>query len=361
MSSKINKLDQKFMNLAISIAKQRIGLTGNNPSVGCVVVKKNEIISFGQTGLGGVPHAESDAIDNSKINVEGSTLYSTLEPCCHYGKTPPCTSKIIKSKIKRVVYGVKDIDSRVMNKSYKIFKKNKIIVKKNILKNKIKNMYRSYFHIKKSNIPYISGKIAITNNNLYKTNKKYITNFHSLNLSHLLRYYNQGILVSSKTVNSDNPKLNCRINGLEKFSPVRIILDKNLNIKKNSNIFNTSKEHKTIVFYNKKNINFSILKAAGIKLYHCPINNNKMDIMHILKKIKLLGINYLLVEGGKQLTETFLKMNLFNEFFLFKNNKKETIKNINRDYILNININSFFKKKYRIDTYLDKDQVIKYY
>ena len=86
-----------------------------------------------------------------------------------------------------------------------------------------------------------------------------------------------------------------------------------------------------------------------------------MDIMHILKKIKLLGINYLLVEGGKQLTETFLKMNLFNEFFLFKNNKKETIKNINRDYILNININSFFKKKYRIDTYLDKDQVIKYY
>ena len=86
-----------------------------------------------------------------------------------------------------------------------------------------------------------------------------------------------------------------------------------------------------------------------------------MDIMHILKKIKLLGINYLLVEGGKQLTETFLKMNLFNEFFLFKNNKNGPIKNVNRDYILNININSFFKNKYKVNTYLDNDHVIKYY
>ena len=100
MLSKANRINKKFMEIALSLAEERIGLTGTNPSVGCVIVKDNKIISYGQTGFGGVPHAESNAIENATDDVKGSTLYSTLEPCCHYGRTPPCTKKIINSKIK---------------------------------------------------------------------------------------------------------------------------------------------------------------------------------------------------------------------------------------------------------------------
>ena len=102
MSLKTNKFNNRMMSFAISLAEQRIGLTGENPSVGCVIVKNNKIISFGQTGLGGTPHAEVDAINKAEESLKNSSIYITLEPCCHYGKTPPCTKKIIQSKIKKV-------------------------------------------------------------------------------------------------------------------------------------------------------------------------------------------------------------------------------------------------------------------
>ncbi len=117
--------DKKYINLAINLAKDRIGLTGTNPSVGCVIVKNNRIISIGQTGFGGTPHAEVNAINNASETVKDSTLYVSLEPCSHYGKTKPCTNKIIKSKIKKVVYSVDDIDTRSSGKSYSILKKKK--------------------------------------------------------------------------------------------------------------------------------------------------------------------------------------------------------------------------------------------
>ena len=106
MLLRTNKFNNKIMSLAISLAEQRIGLTGENPSVGCVIVKNNKIISFGQTGLGGKPHAEVDAINRAKESLKNSSIYITLEPCSHYGKTPPCTKEIIKSKIKKVYYGI---------------------------------------------------------------------------------------------------------------------------------------------------------------------------------------------------------------------------------------------------------------
>ena len=133
MLSKTNR-NKKYMDLAISMASDRIGLTGSNPSVACVIVKNNKIISTGQTGIGGVPHAEADAINNSSEKVNGSILYVTLEPCSHYAKTPPCTKLIINSKIKKVFYSVNDIDTRSAGKSEEIFKNNKISCQKFLLK-----------------------------------------------------------------------------------------------------------------------------------------------------------------------------------------------------------------------------------
>ena len=142
MSTKKDKFSNKdkiFMELALNLAKARHGLTGINPSVGCVIVKNNEILSIGQTGFKGTPHAEFNAIKNSNENLEGSKMYVTLEPCSHYGKTPPCTNIIIKNKIKEVVYAVEDIDKKVKGKTLKILQSKDILVKKIYLKMKLIN------------------------------------------------------------------------------------------------------------------------------------------------------------------------------------------------------------------------------
>ena len=247
--------NKKYMRLALNLASQNSGLTGSNPSVGSVIVKNNEIISVGITSLGGRPHSETNAIKNCKHNLKNSTLYVSLEPCNHYGKTPPCTNLIIKSGIKKVYYAIDDVDPRTSNKSFNIFKKKNVKVIKNFLLKDAKKLYKSYFITKSKKIPYIVGKIATSNDNYIKSKKKYITNKYSLKVSHLLRYKNDGVLISYKTANSDNPKLNCRIDGLENFSPKRFIIDKNLNLKQNLYLIDTAKNHKTYIFYNKSTSN----------------------------------------------------------------------------------------------------------
>ena len=363
MSLKISKSDKKFMDLAISLAEDRVGLTGSNPSVGCVIVNKSQIISVGQTGIGGTPHAETVAIKSAKKeDLRGSSMYVTLEPCNHYGRTPPCTKQIIKNKIGKVFFGVNDVDIRTSGKTTKILNNFNIKVKNNVQIKKILNLYKSYFFLKKHDYPFVTGKIACTKDYYIKTNRKYISNPHSLKFSHLLRYKNQGILVSSKTVNSDNPQLNCRLNGLIKYSPTRFVLDKNLDISLKSKLVKNSKKIKTYIFYNKSNSKLKKLKKMGIKLIYINlIENNNLDLIHVLKKIKKLNVYYLLVEGGIELTNYFIQKKLFNEFFLLKsenniNNKKKFIKYKFENRILNI-----FSNKETINTYLGKDKIIKYF
>jgi len=179
MSSKKDKFtpkDKNFMKLAINLASARKGLTGENPSVGCLIVKNDQIISIGQTGLNGRPHAEHNAIKNSVENVKGSKMYVTLEPCNHYGKTPPCTNSIIKSGISEIIYGMDDIDKKVKGKSFKILSNKKIKVKKGLLKNEAKNLYDSYIVNRNKKLPFVTAKIAISKNKLiYSKGTKRIT------------------------------------------------------------------------------------------------------------------------------------------------------------------------------------------
>ena len=362
MSSKTNK---EYMKIAISLAKDRIGLTGENPAVGCVIVKNNKIISTGQTGINGVPHAEQNAIDNARESLNNSNLFVSLEPCSHFGKTPPCTNSIIKNKIKNVFYGMEDIDKRSKNKCIKIFEKKGIFVKSNFLKKEAKKIYKSYIYIRKNNLPYVTGKIACSKNYVINSKKKYLTNNHSLNVSHLLRYKNEGILISSKTLNKDNPLLNCRLSGLEKFSPTRFIIDKNLDIKLSSKIVKTADKYKTIIFYNKKNnikkkINY--LKNNKIRLVNFPVDaNGNFNLKEILSYIKKNGVNYLLIEGGKNLTFNFLKESLINEFLLFKTNYYINHKNsINIKKIISY-LNRNFNSTKNISTFLGEDKILKFF
>jgi len=249
---KFNRKDHFYMNLALNLARERLGLTGENPSVGCVIVKNDEVISFGQTGLNGIPHAEYNAIKSCKKNLKGSKIYVSLEPCTHYGKTPPCSDIIIRSKIKEVIFSIIDPDIITKSKSFKIFKKKRIKVKLGLLHNEAKKIYKPYIYNKSKKMPFVTGKLAISKDKfIYSKKQKKITNKYSDGISHLLRYRNDSILISNKTLNIDNPKLNCRIQGLSHYSPKRIILDRNLSIKRKSYIFQTSTKKNTIIIYNK--------------------------------------------------------------------------------------------------------------
>jgi len=361
--NKFTKKDKLFMNLALNLASDRLGLTGENPSVGCVIVKNNTIISTGQTGLNGRPHAEYNAIKSCKKNLTGSTIYVSLEPCSHYGKTPPCTNIIVKSKVKKVIFSIEDIDTRTKFKSIKIFKRKKIQVKYGLLKNDAKEIYKSYIYNKKKKLPFVTGKLAVSNDHYISSNNvKKITNEYSNNITHLLRYKNDSILISNKTLNNDNPKLNCRIAGLSKFSPKRIILDKNLSIKETSFIFRTVNKNNTIIFYKsgtEKKI--KLLRNKGVKLIQLKTNmNNFFDLKTILNKIYYLGCRNLLVEGGKTLTGSFLKHMLFNQFYLFRSSKR-----LNKSGKLNVftELNHLFfkyRKKSKINTFTGNDVVYLY-
>jgi len=321
---KFSKKDIKYMSLALSLANARHGLTGENPSVGCVIVKNDEIISIGQTGYNGRPHAEFNAIKNSNEILDGSTMYITLEPCNHYGQTPPCTKEIIRNKISKVIYSLDDVDKKVKGKSFKILKSKNLIVKKGLLKKEINNFYKPYFFNRKNKMPYVTGKIAISKNNLiYSKGTKRITDVYSDKLTHYLRYKNDSLMISYKTLNKDNPRLDCRLEDLHKFSPKRIILDNNLEMSTNSYIFKTVNKMNTIIFYKNANkIKILRFKKRGIQLIKSNLlKNENFDVKLILMKLYNLGCRNLLVEGGNDLTKSIIKKKLFNQFYLFKSQK----------------------------------------
>ena len=360
---KFSKKDRKYMNLALTLASVRHGLTGENPSVGCVIVKNNEIISIGQTAYNGRPHAEHIAIKNSNVNLEGSTIYVTLEPCSHYGQTPPCTKEIIKNKISKIIYSIEDVDKKVKGKSFKILKSKNVIVKKGLLKEEMINFYQPYFFNRNNMMPYVTGKIAVSKNNLiYSKGTKKITDIHSDKLTHFLRYKNDSLMISYKTLNEDNPKLDCRLEGLHKFSPKRIILDNNLEMNTNSYIFRTVNKKNTIIFYKKADeAKISKFKKRGIKLIKTNLlKNGYFDVKLTLKKLYRLGCRNLLVEGGNDLSKDFIKKKLFNQFYLFKSPKNLSKLVTYRDFNCFKDLSQKYRNNSKVNTQIGKDTITIY-
>jgi len=366
MSTKKDKFsvkDKLYMEIALKLAISRYGQTGSNPSVGCVIVKNDKIISIGQTSINGRPHAEFNAIKNSIDNLNGSKMYVTLEPCCHHGVTPPCTNLIVKSKISEVIYSVPDIDVRVKNKSFRILKSKKIKVRKGLLEKKVKNFYSTYFFNRKKKLPYVTGKIAVSKNNLiYSKLDKKITNARADKFTHLLRFKNDSLMISYKTLNNDNPKLNCRLNGLNKYSPKRIILDNKLNSNINSFIIKSANKSNTIIFYNEaSNSKILSFRKKGINLINSKIDNKgRFDFKILLKKLYKLNCRNLLVEGGDKLTNYLLRNKTFNRFYLYESNKKLSKKT---EYLYFNSLNLLkqkYKKRINLKLNLGKNKITLY-
>ena len=318
MSISQNK-DYLFLKLAFHQAEINLGSTSSNPSVGCVVVKNDTVISSGRTSVKGRPHAEFNAL-NKKFNANGSHIYVTLEPCSHYGQTPPCVKNIIKKKPHKVIFSINDKDKRSENLAYLKLKKEKIYVKRFILKDYAKKFYKSYFLQTTKQTPYIDAKLAISKDYLTINKKdKWVTNKNSRKVGNFLRSKYDCIVSTSKTINSDNPLLDCRIEGLENKSPAVIIVDRLFKIKKTLKIFK-NKTRKIFILIQKDNIfkekYFKKIGVNVIKLKKADkLRNNVSDVFFFLKKH---GFNRVLIESGVKYINEVLKYNLISNFYIFK-------------------------------------------
>ena len=242
------------MHRAIALAKKGAGFVNPNPMVGCVVVKDNEIITEGYHEYYGGFHAERNALTNCNSDCNGAILYVTLEPCCHYGKTPPCTEIIIEKGIKKVVVGLLDPNPLVAGKGIKILEDAGIEVVTGVEVDKIKELNKVFLKYIKTKRPYVLLKTAMTLDGKiasYTGDSKWITNEKSRQLVHKLRSEMMGIVAGIGTVKADNPMLNSRLEVQQPIAnsqkpsvhqPIRIIVDTKASISLDSNIVKTANE-----------------------------------------------------------------------------------------------------------------------
>ena len=296
---------KNYIQRTFYLAKKGIGKVAPNPLVGCVIVKNNKIIGEGYHKEYGDKHAEINAINSvyNKKEIEGSTVYINLEPCNHVGKTPPCSDALVKLKPKEVVISNKDPNPLTNGKSIKKLIDNNINVKSNILKEEGEELNKRFFKNQNKKLPFIILKWAQTSDGFIAKSdgsSKWISNDVSRTLVHKWRSEELGILVGSKTVNNDNPKLNVRSwNGKD---PIRVIIDPNNRCSNKNDILS---DHLPTLIYNKKRES-KVQNKEFVKLL-------EYNLINILKDILSRGISSIMIEGGSFTLQSFIKNNLMKQ------------------------------------------------
>lgn len=312
--------DKQFMKLAIELAKKRRGLTHPNPTVGAVIVKDNKVIGQGFHLKAGLPHAEREAIRDAKtkgFDIKGSTMYVTLEPCCHHGRTPPCTDAIIEEGIREVVIATLDPNPLVAGKGVEVLKQSGIDVKVGVLEKEAAELNEDFFVYITKKRPFVHLKIAQTVDGKIATktgSSKWITSEKSRKYVHKLRAQATAIMVGKNTVLEDNPSLTVRGIKVER-QPYRIVLDKNLDISLKYNIFKP--DTKVFVITSEEVDGSRFNGVENVKLIKLPLQDGRFKLNDILSKLYGEGIVHLFVEGGKDLFSQFIRENLWDRMSLF--------------------------------------------
>lgn len=308
-----------YMKEAIEEAKKGEGFVNPNPMVGAVIVKDGRMIGKGYHKKYGELHAERNAIANLTESAENATIYVTLEPCCHYGKTPPCTEAIIENKISRVVIGSKDPNPLVAGKGAQILRQHGISVTENVLKNECDSLNQVFFYYIQNKLPYVIMKYAMTADGktaCYTGESKWISGEASRAFVQKLRHQYTGIMVGVDTVIKDNPMLTCRMEGGK--NPVRIICDSSLRTPKNSNIVKTAKDIRTILATtctDKKRQQEYL--AYGCEIVAVKEKNQHVDLKELMIHLGEMQIDSILLEGGGTLNWSALKEGIVNKVLLF--------------------------------------------
>lgn len=313
-------MDEKFMKMAIELAKKGKGKVNPNPLVGAVIVKNGEIIGQGYHSKYGGNHAEIEAINNATDDVKGATIYVTLEPCFHYGKTPPCVDKLISSGISKVVIGHLDPNPLVSGKSIEKLKSLGIEVKVGVLEEECLKLNEVFIKYIKTKLPYVVLKSGVSLDGKIATKtgeSKWITGATSRAKVNELRNELRGIMVGVNTVIIDDPTLNCNIHGGR--NPIRIILDSNLRIPLDSKILKTAYKYETIIA-TTKNIDLNkkaLVEELKAKVITIDSINNKVDLNKLMIKLGEMKIDSILLEGGGEVNYSALEAGIIDKLMLF--------------------------------------------
>lgn len=322
-------LDQRYMAAAIRFARKHEGLTAENPSVGALIVRfeNNQpiIVGRGVTELGGIPHAEVVALDEAGDLAKGACAYVTLEPCVHFGKTPPCANALIAAGITRVVVAANDPDNRVSGKGFDMLRAAGIEVVTDLLSDKAELGLAGFLTRTTKKRPFITLKLAMSADGImgaHSGKQIKITNEISNAQVHIMRAINDAILVGSGTVVNDDPSLSCRLTGLADRSPIRVILDRRLQISTKSQLLQTANKTPTIVVTSSKNGILPVLQSHDVSVIDLAGVNDEQQLRHVMETLADQGISTLLVEGGAQVAAAFLKAGLVDRLVIFQSDKK---------------------------------------
>lgn len=313
--------DEKFMLDALKLAEKGIGSVEPNPAVGCVIVKDNKIIGKGYHKRFGGPHAEINALSGCRkkgTDPTGATMYVTLEPCCHFGKTPPCTDAIIKAKIAKVVIAAIDPSKHANGKGIRLLKKAGIEIETGLCENQAKLLNAPFFKFAKTGKPWVILKWAQSKDGFLASKKhRWISNEKSRSDAQKLRRRADAILVGINTVLADNPLLTARPARKDK-KLLRIILDSRLRIPLNCNLTKTIKKAPVLVFTTNKNSKkATLLKKKGVEIITVSSAKGKCNLKDVLAAFAQKGIQQLLVEGGPTVIASFLKAGLADEIIIY--------------------------------------------
>ncbi|MBQ7102948.1 MAG: bifunctional diaminohydroxyphosphoribosylaminopyrimidine deaminase/5-amino-6-(5-phosphoribosylamino)uracil reductase RibD [Anaerotignum sp.] len=308
-----------YMRRAVELAKLGIGAVDPNPLVGAVIVKNGRIIGEGYHICCGDLHAERNAFANCTEDPANADLYVTLEPCCHQGRTSPCTDIILEKRIRRVFIGSHDPNPKVCGKGTALLRQNGVEVIEEFLQEECDALNPIFFHYITKKMPYVAIKYAITADGKLATitgASQWITGEKSRQHVHQLRHQYMGILVGIGTVLADDPMLNCRIP--DGRNPVRIICDSHLRLPLESRICKTASEIKTIVAYTKASAEkITALAKAGIQLWQMPEKNGHVFLPALMEKLAEAEISSILAEGGGEIHFSLLEEHLVQKVYVY--------------------------------------------
>lgn len=315
--------DRDYMGRAIELAWRGVGWTNPNPMVGAVIVKEGRIIGEGYHRRCGEPHAERNAIASLTESARGAVLYVTLEPCCHYGSTPPCTEAILENGIARVVIGSRDPNPKVAGKGARLLREAGVLVEEDFMREECDRLNPVFFHYITHRTPYVMMKYAMTADGKIATRtgaSKWITGEAARTEVQRLRHRCMGIMAGIGTVLADDPMLNVRIP--DGRSPVRIICDSRLRIPLDSRICRTARTYPTIVACalledGEMRQRAEALRQIGVQVIHVPDGNGQVDIRRLTEILGEQGIDSILLEGGGTLNDSALRANVVRELRVF--------------------------------------------
>jgi diaminohydroxyphosphoribosylaminopyrimidine deaminase / 5-amino-6-(5-phosphoribosylamino)uracil reductase len=316
-------IDRRYMELALTLGRRGLGRTWPNPAVGAVVVRDGVIIGRGWTQPGGRPHAEPVALAQAGDLARGATLYVTLEPCSHFGKSPPCADAIIAAGISRVVAAVEDPNPEVAGQGLARLRAAGISVDVGLCATEAAYTHAGHFRRVRDGRPHVILKLAVSpDERIGAAGHKpvAITGEAAKARVHLLRAQCDAILVGIGTVLADDPLLTCRLPGMEKRSPVRVVLDRSLRIAGDSRLVHSARETPLWVFASELADAPAAVKlgGAGAQVIRVAPTDTGLDLIAVLHALAERGITRLLVEGGSRVASSFVAAGMVDEFWLLR-------------------------------------------